>query len=531
MEAEGAEDVDSGDDDDDDGSGDDRPRKRPRTSNIPTAAPKGKKSARNSVAVAVEPIVTPSRAESPLARPSKKRGRPTKALAAQCATAQVQDPPLTSQYASTIQTFTFVPPQPQPAQAQAQAAQQQMRPAYLLASFVFLSFFKPSSIIHMEHAHHDSGAVLSPLVQRSAPTFLGIKTDALHYFMHTLVMLGVFVALVATALPSLQAAFGSKSPAGSIQDLEAEECEKAEEKHIVRVTLGERSSTIAMAEETLRLVNCDKNTRTKAIARLQTVVKVNPTAEELGLLALLEHANQPIHAAKLWTQAKNVASPSAVSPSHLAFDLPIESAADIVFKTNFQTTSEHRSPLLAIASNAFEARLGEAIQQSFIDEVDATCGINSSLDDVTLSKSRETRVQLTTMARKLGGHSALLADEWGVALTGRWPKSKLGTEFASSSPSSAIIHAIGLIRRVFPLAIKDGASMIGMIPSPPPSPLMQDEISRMERELRVTLGSSVFYDLGGHVCGEDVARARDAVISRMTSVARMRRSLAVDGCE
>jgi len=125
----------------------------------------------------------------------------------------------------------------------------------------------------------------------------------------------------------------------------------------------------------------------------------------------------------------------------------------------------------------------------------------------------------------------LLADEWEVALVGRWPKSKLVAEFASDSPSGAIIHAIGLVRKAFPLTVKDGVSMIGMIPSPPPSPRMQNEINWMERELRVTLESSVFYDFEGRACGEDVTRARGAVIPRMTSVARMRRSSAVDGCE
>ena len=528
MEAEGVEDVDSGDDEDDDASGDDRPRKRPRTSNTLIPAPKGKKSARNSVVVAMEPIAPPPRAESPTARPSKKRGRPTKTTATQRAPAQTQDPTLTSQSAST-QMFTFVPPQPQPAQAQ--TAQQQMRPAYLLASFVFLSFFKPSNTVHIEHVHHDTGVVLSPLVQRTAPTLLGIKTDTLHHFMHTLVMFGVLIALVATAFPSLKAAFRSKSSTGSAQDLKAEEEEKTKEKHTARVALGERSSSVTMAAETLRLENCDKNTYNKAIARLQTVVETNPTAEELGLLALLLYANKPDHAAKLWTQAKNVVSMSAISPSHLAFDLPIESAVEVMFKPDSQTTSEHHSPLFAIASKAFETRISNAIQQSFVDEVNTICGINMSLDDTTLTKRGEARTQLTAMARKLGGRSALLADEWEVALAGRWPKSKLGTEFASSSPSNAIIHAIGLIRRVFPLTIKDGAPMIGMIPSPPPSPLMQNEIGRMERELRVTLGSSVFYEFEEHACGGNVARARDAVISRMTSVARMRRSLAVDGCE
>jgi hypothetical protein len=263
MEVEGAEDMESGDDEDDDASGDDRPRKRPKTSNVPIPAPKGKKSTRNS---AMEPVVPPPRAESPSARPSKKRGRPTKAMATQRASAQTQDPTLNSQYASGPM-FTFVPPQQPP---QAQTAQQQMRPAYLLASFVFLSFFKPSNTVHLEHVHHDSGSVLSPLIQRTAPTFLGIKTDALHHFMHTLVMLGVFIALIATAFPSLKVAFRSKSPAGSVQDLKAEGEERSEEKYTVRVAPGERSSSVTMAEETLRIVNCDKNTRKKAIARLQT---------------------------------------------------------------------------------------------------------------------------------------------------------------------------------------------------------------------------------------------------------------------
>ena len=47
------------------------------------------------------------------------------------------------------------------------------------------------------------------------------------------------------------------------------------------------------------------------------------------------------------------------------------------------------------------------------------------MDDATRTKSREMHAQLTAMARKLGGHSALLADEWEVVLAGRWPKSKL----------------------------------------------------------------------------------------------------------
>jgi len=96
------------------------------------------------------------------------------------------------------------------------------------------------------------------------------------------------------------------------------------------------------------------------------------------------------------------------------------------FQHDFQATLEHRSPLLAIASKTFEAPLCNAIQQGFVNEVDTICGINSDLDDDTLTKRREARVQLTAMARTLGGRSALLADEWEVALAGRWPKSKLG---------------------------------------------------------------------------------------------------------
>jgi len=74
-------------------------------------------------------------------------------------------------------------------------------------------------------------------------------------------------------------------------------------------------------------------------------------------------------------QAKNVVPSSAVSPFHLVFDLPIESATKTVFNTDFQATLEHRSPLLAIAPKTFEARLCNTIQQSFVDEVDTICGI------------------------------------------------------------------------------------------------------------------------------------------------------------
>ena len=60
-----------------------------------------------------------------------------------------------------------------------------------------------------------------------------------------------------------------------------------------------------------------------------------------------------------------------------------------------------------------------------MDEVDTICGINLSLDDATLTKSCEMCVELTAMACKLGGCSALLADKWEVVLVGHWPKSKL----------------------------------------------------------------------------------------------------------
>src|SRR5258706_14651560 len=110
--------------------------------------------------------------------------------------------------------------------------------------------------------------------------------------MHTLVMLGVFIALIATALPSLKAVFGFKAPAGSAQDPKAEKEERGEEKYTVRVALEERSSSVTMAEETLRLVNCDTITRKKATARLQTAIETNPTPDALAVLALLEHAHQ-----------------------------------------------------------------------------------------------------------------------------------------------------------------------------------------------------------------------------------------------
>jgi len=79
----------------------------------------------------------------------------------------------------------------------------------------------------------------------------------------------------------------------------------------------------------------------------------------------------------------NVVPSSAVSPFHLVFDLPIASSAKTVFNTDFQAALEHRSPLLAIASKTFEARLCNAIQQSFVDEVDTTYGINSGLGNLS----------------------------------------------------------------------------------------------------------------------------------------------------
>lgn len=212
--AEAAEDeLDSGDMDsdegDDDESADERPRKKPKVSTAlaPIAPVKPKK------APASRPNPTSPTAGTEDVRP-KKRGRPPKNAAAAAAraspsgssssqaqtvhfTAPISTSPIA--HAGHSQQYSFVPVVPQ----------QQKRPAYLLASFVFLSFFKPSprevGVVPSDEAtnHSHLGRILSSQDENPFGTVLESPwySHPLLHIAHTAIMIALFLALAVSLAP------------------------------------------------------------------------------------------------------------------------------------------------------------------------------------------------------------------------------------------------------------------------------------------------------------------------------------------
>lgn len=248
-------------------------------------------------------------------------------------------------------------------------------------------------------------------------------------------------------------------------------------------------------------------------ARLENCLKFEPTGEELGLLALLKHASKPSQALELWKQAS--ASTTATGLTKLALTLSLPRAVEVLH----QSRGDVRLPFIILASSVVEERIALALRGAFVEEVKSICG-----EPV---EAKEGRSELFSLAREVGGKPLELMQEWDLALTGRFARSVPLND--QEDESVLIIHALSLMRRIFPCHSRDTCPPLGL-PSPPPSPLLQEEQSRMERSLRASLDSPIFYKFSSDK-GEDLQRARDSVISRLSQAARLRRTMTLDSSE
>ncbi|KAG8785077.1 hypothetical protein FRC20_000771 [Serendipita sp. 405] len=251
------------------------------------------------------------------------------------------------------------------------------------------------------------------------------------------------------------------------------------------------------------------------------------TCEELGLLALLRFPSKPAQAQDLWMQALTAAREQ--DPLRNAFEMPLEKASEVVQQA--ASSRDARSSLAIVASKAVEAHIEREFKDAFIDEVSAICEHRPSSIDILSAK--QTREKLFKQAAQLGGAISELQEEWDAALSGR--VSGISDEDCQTSPQ-AILQIISLMRRVFPTTSRSCPSGL---PSPPPSPLSQDEQVKLERILRVGLDSKVFHgytrpntDNGETPSdkerSEDVRRARDQLVSKLSHAARVRRMVALD---
>lgn len=178
------------DEDEDDGSADERPKKRVKVATAP--APKTKRPARSGS------TASPTTEEG---KNPRKRGRPSK-QSTSSRQSPVSSSPVHAQYNMLGQNqvtpkheemnYSLMSDYSQPPQP---------RPAYLLASFVFLSLFKPSRTI-IEDSEPHLGAVLSSNTL-PIPTSWMSNLDY-HTFLsglHTMLLIVLFAALVISVLP------------------------------------------------------------------------------------------------------------------------------------------------------------------------------------------------------------------------------------------------------------------------------------------------------------------------------------------
>jgi hypothetical protein len=562
--AEAADDeMDSGDMDsdegDDDESADERPRKKPKTipAMVPVAPVKPKKEK------APRPIAAAGTAAEE-ARP-KKRGRPPKNAPVRASPSSASPPqvhfaaPIPGSSPSAQQSaqtqYSFVP---------VVVPQQQKRPAYLLASFVFLSFFKPSPqgsvVVPSDEGtnHSHLGRVLSShetpfgaSLENAGVSAPWYSHPILHVF-HTTVMIALFIALVVSMSP--QSARSkvwrylnrfSSVPATVNEKFDGKEntdtmspTERAESElkcmWFLTESGGLLTNDIVAASSTTK-------SKAKAFAALQTTA-ASPTSEQLGLMALLRFPSKPSQAAELWKQAASTCDASA--QFNAAFEIPLETAATTLQSSS--STRDSRSPLIIIASQSVETQLEEMLKDAFVNDVIAVCEPNTpSAHDLLMASesTKRARDDLAKCAVALGGRGAELIKEWDRAFSGRIFK---GSEVAPISGKVAddtglvLLRVLALMRRIFPAASRPSLGSPGGLPSPPPSPLPREELVKMERALRVSLDAKVFHGAGVRQDAgvdaekekercEEVQRARDMLISRLSQVARMRRMVALEG--
>ena len=501
-------------DEDDD---EDRPRKKPKPSPVVAAAKLEVK--RRAKPAVVGTGVTPEE------RP-KKRGRPPKTLAAagkpQVSTPAnqitftpmphnvptIQAPVPPAQQQANQQQFSFVPGFPQ----------QQKRPAVLLASFVFLSFFKPSpraSVIVTEEAtnHSHIGQVLGDDGRFGQVVEQSWSHSVLH-IVHTAVMIALFMALVVSVVPGRWRAkawrWATKAfytPAVVADDNEAIEDEV--------VPLKER------AERELK-ANGTAKSKVKVFNAFQA--QSTRSAEELALMALLRFSTKQSHALELWEEASLIRSKH--QPYYAALEMPLPQAVELVQSSS---QSDPRSPLMIIASKVVESNMERMFKDAFVDEVISVC--ETKPEAARRLPSRRTRDDLVKLAVGMGGRPAEYVKQWNVVFSGQYSKILESNPASSDDAAFALIKALSLIRRLFPTTAQNTSDGL---PSPPPSPLLQEEQVKMERFLRVSLDAKIFHCYGSKESGQvdkEVSRAKDMLISKLSHAARLRRLAILEGEE
>jgi hypothetical protein len=537
--AEAADDeMDSADiesDEDDEDSADERPRKKAKVAApIPTAVPSktSKKASRPSTAVVPEGVSIPVED-----RP-KKRGRPPKNSAnlkpaSSSTSPQVHfAPPVSAATANAIAPqqaqiqYSFVPGLPQ----------QQKRPAYLLASFVFLSFFKPTphspEVFTNEHANHSH---LGRVLQDGFDNIVANKIQerpwhahpALHW-LHTAAMVAVLVAIAVSIAPQ-----SSRDQVRRYWRSLFESPKLVKEKD--DSSESEETSLVGLAEKELKASTSTSRSKQKVFSALQAASS-SPTTEELCLMALLRVSSKQSQAVELWKQAS--LSIDVRDPLSSAFEMKVEEAADLLGQP--ASTKDSRSCIAIIASAMVEKHVEQTLKEIFVDEALAICKGST----YTTSAGRRLAIQraskdLMARATALGGRPALLVERWeSINSTSSLSKTADSGSDNSQGESAGLtlLKVLALMHRIFPST----ATHTNGLASPPPSPLSQDELGKMERALRISLDAKVFHGYthnqqAGAECElerercEEVRRARDKLISNLSQAARVRRLLALEG--
>ncbi|KIM32957.1 hypothetical protein M408DRAFT_189807 [Serendipita vermifera MAFF 305830] len=541
--AEAADDeMDSGDmdsEDEDEDSADERPRKKAKVSPAlaPIAPVKPKKAP-----AAPRPSTAGAQAGGAEEARPKKRGRPPKNAAANAARASPPSQPVhftapISTTASPVtphatqQQFSFVPVVPQ----------QQKRPAYLLAGFVFLSFFKPSprevGIVPSDEGtnHSHLGRVLS---SQDENPFGNVVASSWHshpvlHVAHTALMIALFVALAVSLSPQ-----STKNKLWRYLDRLTSSAPAVEEQ------LDEKDNTMTPLERAEKELKCKStsfryinifslhftavSSNTKSKLRAFTLLQAipTPTSEQLALMALLRFASKPSQATDLWAEAASCSDAS--NPTTVAFELPLETACTVLQEA--ASSRDHRSPLIIVASKALETRFEQTLKDAFVNDVSAICDKSyTPISSSEASKRAAAQEELVTRSFALGGRPAELVKTWEQACTGRADASSTSNN-NDDSTGAVLIRVLTLMHRIFPAAAPSRAYVatgLGRLPSPPPSPLPREESIRMEKILRVGLDATVFHGKGADRC-EEVQRARDMLISRLSQAARMRRLVALE---
>ena len=541
-------DMDS-DEGDDDESADERPRKKAKVSPalVAIAPVKPKKAPTPRVSV-----VAGAQAGTDDVRP-KKRGRPPKNAAAAAvraspsSTVPTQTVHFTAPISSTspsapqnghTQQFSFVPVVPQ----------HQKRPAYLLASFVFLSFFKPSpqevGVVPSDEGtnHSHLGRVLSSQDENPFATVAESPwhSHPLLHVAHTAIMIALFVALavslspqsarnkiwrylnrLSTSTAAVEESYDEKDTMAPLARAESE----------LKCTSSLNDNFILRTNHVVTASSSTPKSKLKAFVALQAIP--TPTSEQLALMALLRFSSKSSQATDLWAEAASSSDTS--SPTAPAFELSLESACATLHDA--ASSPDSRSPLAIIASKAIETQLEETLKDAFVNDVIAVCSEESSTPTTSseASKRARRRDDLAKRAVALGGRPAELVKAWEQAFAAHAGSSN-APAFSPISGSDSdttglvLLHTLTLIHRIFPAAASSHAylySAPGSLPSPPPSPLPREELVKMERVLRVSLDAKVFHGKGVERC-EEVQRARDMLISRLSQAARMRRLVVLE---